>query len=583
MSPPLLAAAVHSDYYDLGMYHREITTSSEDAQLWFNRGLLWAYSFNHDEAVKCFMKATESDPECTMAWWGIAYALGPNYNKSWALFDREDLDRTLARAKTVLERAQSTAIRAQPVERALVVAMAARFHTPDNAPFDPKTLNNAYAEAMRTVYATFNQDLDICALFAESLICKRPRQLWDLDTGVPSTSDTVQARDVLEAAMRSPGGLDHPAIGHMYIHLMEMSPFPEKALLASDRLRHLVPDGSHLRHMATHIDIACGDYRRGIDSNCDAMIADDRYFETQQGSYLYSGYRSHNLHVLAYAAMMAGRSEDALMAATRLTQVITPELLSVRSPPMSDWLEYQLGTLFHVLIRFGRWEEILQTALPENPNLMSITTATQRYARGIALAVLGRTREARIEQEEFEVARRAVPSDRFYGLNCKASKLLDIASMMMEGELLYREGAFEEAFACLRQGIAAEDCLPYADPPLRMQPLRHVLGDLLLEQGRAEEAEEIYRQDLGLSPNLSRRKARLNNVWSWHGLYECLQKLGKKDDMRMFRQQRDIVVASADVPIGSSCFCRLRTAEVEGPVSASIHQTGTPATAHPCH
>lgn len=165
-SLPLLAAAVQSDYYDLGSYHREITTSSQDAQLWFNRGPLWAHSFHHNEAIKCFTMATEMDPECTMAWWGIAYALGPNYNKSWALFDREDPEKTLVRVKIVLDKAQIAAIRAQPVGRALVVAMAAGFHIPCNTPFDPKPLNNAYAEAMRTVYETFGEDLDVCALFA---------------------------------------------------------------------------------------------------------------------------------------------------------------------------------------------------------------------------------------------------------------------------------------------------------------------------------------------------------------------------------------------------------------------------------
>jgi len=544
------------DYYDLGKYRRSVTTTSSEAQTWFDRGLLWSYSFNQEEGVRCFTRATEHDPRCAMAYWGIAYASGPNYNKAWIRFDRADLEASAEKAILALARAQKLAELATPVERALIQALTTRFPS-GGIPKDLGQLDRAYAEAMRAVYRAHRDDLHVIGLFVEALMCVSPRALWDLNSGKPTGYGTVDARAALEAAMTRPGGPEHPAFCHLYIHLMEMSPFPEVALPAADRLRRLIPDGSHMAHMATHIDIACGDYRRAIDSNNDAIVTDDKYFARENGSVLYTAYRAHNIYVKAYSAIISGRYEEAMSAAKHLSEILTPELLSIASPPMADWTESLLGVLAHVLVRFGRWEEILDLKLPADQELFCSTVAMIHYARGIALGVLGRMDEAKAAQDDFERARAAVPDTRLNSLPSKEVDVLQVAAAMLEGELEYRRGNHESAFASLRKAIEFEDALPYADPPPWMQPVRHALGALLLEQGCISEAEMVYREDLGLSKSLPRRKARINNVWGLHGLHECFIRSGKHDEAQFISIQRDIAVASADVPIIASCFCRL--------------------------
>ncbi|KAE8355141.1 hypothetical protein BDV28DRAFT_146432 [Aspergillus coremiiformis] len=545
-------------YYNLGSHRRSVTTSSKEAQLWFDRGLLWAYSFNHEEAVRCFVRATEHDPKCAMAFWGIAYAAGPNYNKAWIFFDRPDLQKTVKRANDALARATELAGDATPVERELVKALKARFPPSDKIPSDMQPLNYAYAEAMRPVYHAAGRDLDVATLFGEALMCISPRGLWDLDTGKPTGNHTVEAQAVIESAMaQGIAGRDHPALCHLYIHLMEMSPFSERALPTADRLRRLVPDASHMLHMPTHIDMAVGDYRRAVDSNEEAMIADDKYFKRERGSALYIAYRVHNTCAKLYASLISGRSQEAISAAKKLEQIVDINVLKSTSPPMADWTESFLGNRAHVLVRFGRWDEILRLELPAERIIYCATTANILYARGIALSALGRIPEAEAAQKEFEAARAAVLPSRLNSIPCKETDVLKVASAMLNGELEYRKGNYEVAFSDLRKAIELEDALPYSDPPPWMQPVRHALGGLLLEQNRVPEAEQIFREDLGLARDFPRRKARLNNVWGLHGLHECLVRSGKLEEALSIQVQRDIAVASADVPITTSCYCRL--------------------------
>jgi tetratricopeptide (TPR) repeat protein len=499
-----------------------------------------------------------------MAYWGLAYAIGPNYNKSWRMFTQEDRKASIEKVLRSLAKAQEVDTGASPVETALANALITRFPgSTDTIPEDLSPYDYAYAEAMRRVYEAHGDDLDVIALFADAIMCTRPRQLWNLDTGNTTSKDIDDARAALEKGLARPEGRGHPGICHLYIHMMEMSPFPELALIAADQLRRIVPDGSHMQHMSTHIDTACGDYRRSIDSNLNAVLSDDKYFaQENSSSLLYSAYRSHNAHAMAYSAMMAGRSSDALWAARRLPEILTLEFMSIRTPRMVDWTEWQLVTLPHALIRFGRWDEILQLKMPADPDLLCVFVATLKYARAIALAVLGRIEEARHARDDFEETRRSVPEDRMYSPSSQADPVLAVASAMLEGELQYRVGNFSKAFSALRRGIELEDKVGYADPPLWMQPVRHALGALLLEQGHSEEAESLYWEDLGFSDKLPRRKARINNVWGLHGLYECLIRNGKQEDAKKLKLQRDIAVAAADIDIKASCFCR-RTA-VEG-------------------
>lgn len=543
-------------YFNLGSHHRSVTTSSEKAQLWFDRGLIWSYSFNHGEAERCFERAAEFDPNCAMALWGIAYAAGPNYNKAWRFFDRQDLQASVKRANDALARAAKFAVQASPVERALIEAIATRFPPTDNIPDDLSYLDHAYANAMRPIYQKFGSDPDVAALFADALMCITPRGLWDLGTRKPTGDHTVEARRAIELALKHTDGYNHPALCHLHIHMLEMSPFPELALPAADRLRRLVPDGSHMLHMPTHIDAAVGDYRRSVDSNHEAIMADDKYFAREDASIQYVSYRVHYICAKLYAAMMSGRFIDAMSAAEKLEQVIDAELLSVTTPPMADFNESFFGSKAHVLVRFGRWEEILRLQLPTDRSMYCVTTASILYARGLAFSALGQIAEAQAVQEEFEAARAAVPTSRLNSIPCKEVDVLGVASAMLTGELEYRKGNYGSSFSTLRKAVELEDALPYSDPPPWMQPVRHALGGLLLEQNRIAEAEVVFRQDLGMAKDFPRRRAKLNNVWGLHGLYECFTRSEKIEEALFIRSSRDIALASADVPVTTSCYCR---------------------------
>ncbi|CAG8905427.1 unnamed protein product [Penicillium egyptiacum] len=551
-----------NEYLALGTYSRPVNTTSADAQCWFDRGLRWAYAFNHDESVRCFTRAIEFDPECAMAHWGIAYARGPNYNKAWIRFDKSDLKATCHATKAALEKACALTAGSKSAEAALITATVSRFPPGDSKDsyddVDFNALNLAYADAMRYVYQEFPDDVDVIALFSEALMCLSPRAFWDIVTGEPIASGSVEARTVLEKGMSFPTSENYPHLFHLYIHLMEMSPFPLKALPMADSLRRLVPEASHLLHMVSHIDSTCGDYRRAIDTNREAMAADDKYFNNGSRPFgMYTLYRAHNIFALAYSAMISGRQKDAIAAAQRLSELLTPELFEMTSPPMADWAESYVGTIAHVLVRFGRWEEILQLEIPTRQDLYCSTTAVIFYARGIALSVLGRTDEAVTQQRYFEIARSSVPTSRLNSLPARQVDVLKVAAAMLEGEIQYRKGNFGLAFASLQEAVSCEDAIPYTEPPPWMQPARHALGALLLEQNHVQQAEAVYRDDLGFG-DLPRRRCRINNVWGLQGLHECLMRNGKHEQAQIIRLQRDIAMASADVHIDVSCLCRKR-------------------------
>ncbi|GFG59612.1 hypothetical protein MMUR_37480 [Mycolicibacterium murale] len=364
-------------YYDLGTYHRAVETPSAEAQLWFDRGLVWAYAFNHDEAIACFEKALSHDPLLSIARWGIAYAIGPNYNKAWDAFDPVDMAVSLARARTELELAAEG--RATPAERGLIDALAARFPTDD--PNDSAALSaghTAYADAMLELSAAHPADIDIQTLAADALVNVTAWALWDTRTGEPAPGSRVlEATRILDAALATDAGKAHPGLLHIYLHTMEMSAHPEVALPAADLLRDLVPDAGHLQHMPTHIDVLCGDYRTSVVSNQSAVRADRKFVENEGPLNFYSLYRAHDLHFVVYSAMFSGQFGVALAAAEELAGQLTPELLSIASPPMADWLEAFVPLRTHVLIRFGRWDDLLAQALPDDTALYAATTTAR--------------------------------------------------------------------------------------------------------------------------------------------------------------------------------------------------------------
>jgi len=543
-------------YFDLGTYSRQVSTGSVEAQRWFDRGLIWTYGYHHEEAIECFEKAIAADPGCAMAHWGIAYAIGPNYNKPWEAFEDEEKPDCLTRAHATLKAAGGLKDTATAAERALIDALAARYPE-DPAIEEFAAWNDAFAAAMRKTHAAHPDDLDICSVFAEAMMNRTPWQLWDLPSGQPAEgADTQEAIAVLEAAFdASPDAWVHPGLLHMYVHLMEMSPHPERALRHGDRLATLVPDAGHLLHMPTHIDVLCGDYQNVVARNHCAIIADRKYLAASGAENFYSVYRCHNYHFKIYGAMFLGQPGPALEAAEELIATLPDDLLR----PLADWFEGFVPMKQHVLIRFGRWDDILAQEMPADAELYSVTTAMMRYARTVALANLKRLDAADAERRLFVEAFERVPETRML-FNNTCRDILQVAEQMLLGELEYHKGNVETAFEHLRRSVEIDDALPYDEPWGWMQPTRHALGALLIEQDRYAEAEAVYRADLGLDATLSRACQHPGNVWSLHGLHECLTHRGETAEALQIKVQLDRAAARADVPIRASCFCRHRAA-----------------------
>ena len=542
------------DYFDLGDYSFPVTTNSKDAQLWFDRGLMWIYGYNHEEAIFCFDKAIEIDENCAMAYWGVSYAVGPNYNKKWMDFSEKDKSNCVDRSKESLITAKSIS-NLTPVERDLIKSLDERY--PDDPMLeDFSDYNDAYANKMRETYRNHNTNLEVCALFAEALMNRTPWQLWEVGTGqVKAGANTQEAISVLETAFSNldyKGANSHPGLLHMYIHLMEMSPHPEKALKAGDALTNLVPDAGHLQHMATHIDVLCGHYENVVRRNHIASKADQKYLDYRGPNTFYTAYVCHNLHFKIYGAMFLGQIKPALAAASELQNLLSEEVVR----PSADWLESYYAMKFHVLVRFGMWDEIISQEPPKDTELYCFTTALTYYAKTIAYAATNLIDEAEGQKELFFKAIKAVPETRVL-FNNLCIDILAIAAEMLEGEVAYRKKEYSKSFDHLRKAVYLDDGLPYEEPWGWMQPVRHALGALLLEQDKIEEAEDVYRADLGIDGKLGRPCQNPDNVWSLHGLHECLKRRGAHTEARFIKQRLDLANARADSPILASCFCRL--------------------------
>ncbi len=544
------------EYYDLGTYSRKISTSSDDAQLWFDRGLVWTYSYNHEQAIECFQKALEHDPDCAMAHWGVAYAAGPNYNFEWWMMDPTTKTDALGTAYDSTQAALTLINTITPAERALIEALPARY--PQREPIDDQApWNDDFAAAMKKAYEGHPDDIEVATVYAESILNQTPWKMWDIwNNSAAKGAGTIEAQKVLERFVDTPEGRVHPGALHLYVHLMEMSPTPEKALTVGDRLRVLVPDAGHLIHMATHIDIQCGEYRDTLYWNQKGIEADLKIAEREGRMNFYTAYRVHNYHFAIYGAMFLGQYEPAMAAAEEMITEIPVELLKQESPPMADFLEGYISMKTHVQIRFGRWRDIIAEPLPQDQSLYCHTTASLHYAKAVAHAALSEVAESEAERVKFFESRANVADSRYIHNN-RCIDLLDVAEQMLDGELEYRKGNYDIAFSHLQKAIELEDALPYDEPWGWIQPVRHALGALTLEQGRVELAEQAYREDLGLSGNLPRACIHPNNIWSLQGLDECLRRRGAGDtaEAKMIRQRLELAAARSDLPVGASCYC----------------------------
>lgn len=547
-------------YFRLHGWSRQITTDSTAAQRWFDRGLSWTYAYNQEEAVICFREALEHDPGCAMAWWGIAYAAGPFYNRPWLRYSPPEVAETLAVCAPAAVRAAALSERCTSPERALIAAIGARYPSGGPAPIeDLNRWQDDYAEAMRAALAAFPEDLDIAALFVEAAVTRTPRRLWNIHTGEPMPgADTLEGLDVLERAlwrMAAASGKPHPGILHMYLHVLEMSNIPQKALVVADMLRDIAQDEGHLHHMPAHIYVQCGDYAQSVAVSQRAVAADDRYLARAGADNFYTTARCHDLHLLMFAAMLLGQYGPALGAADRIVHAVTPDLLDKRRPFLASILDGYSAMRTHVQVRFGKWRELVAEAPPAYPELTPVRAAMHAYGQGVANAALGRVAEAEAAQRAFYAALKKIPEDRIF-LSNRALDILAVGEAMLEGELEYRKRNYEQAFAALRLAVERDDRLNYTEPWAWMHPPRHALGALLAEQGRFTEAERVHREDLGLIPGVARCCQHPDNVWALSGLLECVERDGREGEAALLRQRLEIAQARADVEIGSSCCCR---------------------------
>jgi tetratricopeptide (TPR) repeat protein len=484
------------DRFDLGAHTRTISTSSPEAQRWFNLGLNWCFGFNKDEGVKCFQKALEYDPECVMAHWGVAYGSGPFYNLTWREHGEQEANASAKLAHEHISRARSLSHRATDVESQLLEALARRFQEPHSVqPEVYDRWDDDYAAEMRRVYYNYPNDHDVMALFVEALITRTPRRLWNVKTGAPAKgSDIVEAVQVCDRSIQlrtRAGMLQHPAIVHLHIHALEMSNTPQFAMDSADALATMCPDAGHLNHMPGHIYVLCGEYEKARGASQKAIRANDMFLAYAGPLTYYTVACSHDLHLMMHTSMLSGRYKDAIAAANKTCDLLTKDILSVKGrPKFTTSLEAYYSTRTHVWVRFGRWQEIIAAPLPDDPELYLVSTAMHHYAKGVAHASLKNIREAEQERRRFRESLDRIPRTRRF-FNNWAHDVLAVGATMLDGELEYHRGNHELAYEHLRDCVRRDDNLQYIEPWAWMHPPRHALAALLMEQGHYDEAEQI--------------------------------------------------------------------------------------------
>lgn len=513
----------------MGSHRRAVSTVSRDAQRWFDQGLVLAMSFNHDEAIRSFAEAARLDSGCAMAWWGIALANGPHINNP-AMSEQQSRD-----AWAALGRAMAMRGKASPVERALIEALATRYADPP--PADRRALDEAYAAAMREVWRAHPADADVGVLFAEALMDLRPWDLWKADGSPQPGTEEVTA--TLEAVLRR--APKHPGANHLWVHLVEASPHPERGVAAADRLRTLVPGAGHMVHMPAHIYSRVGRWADAAEANVRAIEADRRYRELSPRQGFYSVYMAHNRHFLSWAAQMEGRSEVALRAAREMIANFPEDFVRESAFFADGYMNVELETL----MRFGRWEELL--SVPEPPDYLPITRAFRHFARGTAFAALGRLEEADRAQADFRAAVGRVTDEMIVGNN-PARLVLAIAEHQLAGEILNRRGDVDGAVRELREGARLEDTLRYNESPDWLLPVRHALGAVLVRAKRWSEAEAAYREDLARNPA---------NGWSLWGLARALRAQERIAEAGAVEARFRRAWKRADVSLESTCYCQV--------------------------
>ncbi|MGD0695276.1 MAG: hypothetical protein ABSB82_10520 [Terriglobia bacterium] len=507
----------------LGNHHHPIRTTSAEAQGFFDQGLTLVYAFNHEEAARSFRRAAELDPQAAMPWWGVALAVGPNYNMD------ADPDHEKA-AYDAVQKARALAANGPANERDYVDALARRYSNDPKA--DLKKLAVEYKDAMHDLSARYPDDLDAATIYAESMMDLRPWQLWTLD-GKPA-EDTNEIIAVLESVLkRDP---QHIGANHYYIHAVEASPHPERALVSAHRLETLAPAAGHLVHMPAHIYERTGFYADAAKANEAGAAADRAYVDsTGQHDSLYAMmYYSHNLHFLAMAASMQGNFARARAAGEQLAANVGP---GVKAMPMLEWF---LPFPTYMLVRFNRWDGIAKLPAPDAS--LGIATAAWHYARGIAFAAKGEAAKAQVERQALAAATEKQPADAMYGYN-SARIVLGLALEVLKARIAAAQGDRKASIEHWRKAVAIEDGLNYDEPTDWYYPVRESLGAALFLDGNRTEAEKVFRDDLDRNPR---------NPRSLFGLLETLKAENKTADAEWVRQEFGQAWKNADVELRMS-------------------------------
>ena len=510
-------------FNDLGNHRHPISTKSPQAQQYFNQGLILAYGFNHGEAMRSFKEAIRLDPSCAMCYWGVAIALGPNINKPMDAAD-------VPLAWDALQQAKRLSSNASEKEKAYIKALESRYSPQPGAV--RHTLDLAYANAMREVMKNYPQDLDAATLFAEALMDTMP---WDyyMEDNRPKavTEELIEALEFVIS--KDP---KHPGANHFYIHAVEASPYPERALPSARRLGNIAPGAGHLVHMPSHVYLRVGRYHDATLTNEEAVKADQSYITQCRAQGFYPiAYYPHNQHFLWYTSMMEGRSELSLRTAREIDQMNEHQNLAEgkRFSPL----------LVLTLARFGRWNEVLNEPLPPTDQLFA--KAMSHYARGMSYVAKLDFAAAQTELSALTVIAgdsRTKPLDQ---PQLPGAKLIVLSKHILAGELAGRRSQNTEMNRDFATAIKLEDALPYMEPPYWHHPVRQIYGAALLEAGRPIEAEKIYREDLKRHPA---------NGWSLYGLLSSLRAQGKTEEARAMEKRFRDVWRLADVTLTASRF-----------------------------
>jgi tetratricopeptide (TPR) repeat protein len=512
-------------YKDLGKHHHAISTKSPQAQRYFDQGLRLTYAFNHAEAIASFKEAARIDPDCAMCYWGAALAMGPNLNLPMDLKDEPA-------ARALAQQALALAPKVSDAERAYIEALSARYAAePGDSRF---ARDQAYAAAMREVTRRFPGDPDAATLFAESLMDLQPWDYWTPDGAPKGKIEEVIA--TLERVLKNHP--NHPGACHFYIHAVEASMEPQRALPCAKRLGGLMPGAGHLVHMPAHTFMRLGMYQEAEEANIHAVHADERFIQDRKPQGFYPmAYYPHNLHFLYWAAAMAGRSQVAIKTSRDLVKHVPDEMVK-EVPP----LELFKPIPYFALALFGKWDEILKEPAPAAE--FTYSTGIWRYARGRAFAATGQLEKAKAELDAVNKLSLEVSSDLVVGLNF-ANYIVELGGKVLAGEIAAKEGRTDDAVQLLNQAIAIEDQLVYDEPRPWYQPVRQNLGAVLLAANRPAEAEKVYREDLKRNPD---------NGWSLYGSAQSLKAQGNQKQAKSEEKRFEKAWKRADVKLSASRF-----------------------------